>query len=342
VFYSIGGDDHCYASVLQPDGKVVLAGWADFSGQDDFAAMRLLTNGNLDPSFSGDGIVTLNMGPGLTDDQAIGVTLQVNGKIILCGNSSNGDFNVVRYDAFGVLDPSFNSDGIAAGDLAGGQTDFARKVKLSGYNILVAGWTSLGGNHDFALAAFQNDFAPLPVLLTKFMAQKNNDQVVLEWFTSNEENVDQFIIERSADGINYTSIGKLPPQALQAVNKRYSFTDQHPLAGKDFYRLLIKDVDGKKQYSKFVLIRLDNLNSSVQVFPNPAADHLQVQIPVSVKGRMVIQVADGSGKVVRTLSFEATGNMLATTINISGLSRGLYTLRIKGAAQQLTTSFLKQ
>ncbi len=132
----------------------------------------------------------------------------------------------------------------------------------------------------------------------------------------------------------------MPPQALQAVNKRYSFTDQHPLAGKDFYRLLIKDVDGKKQYSKFVLIRLDNLNSSVQVFPNPAADHLQVQIPVSVKGRMVIQVADGSGKVVRTLSFEATGNMLATTINISGLSRGLIHAPDQGAAQQLTTSFL--
>lgn len=342
VFYSIGGDDHCYASVLQSDGKVVLAGWADLSGQDDFAVMRLLTNGDLDPTFSGDGIATLNIGPGVTDDQAIGVTLQSNGKIILCGNSANGDFNVVRYDAFGNLDNTFNSDGIASADLNSGQNDFARKVKLGGYNILVAGWISMGGDHDFALAAFQNDFAPLPLLLTKFMAQKNNNEVVLEWFTSNEENIEQFIIERSADGVNYTSIGNLPPQSANALNKRYSFTDQHPLTGKDFYRLQIRDVDGKKQFSKFVLIRLDNLHNSVQVFPNPAADYLQVQVPVTVKGRVVLQVTDASGKLVRSMSFEATGNSLATTINLAGLTKGLYLLRIKGATDQLSTSFMKQ
>jgi uncharacterized delta-60 repeat protein len=341
VTISIGGDDHCYASALQADGKILLAGWADLSGQDDFAAIRLNTNGTTDNTFNGTGIVTTNIGPGLTDDQAIGTAIQSDGKILLAGNSANGDFNLVRYLTNGALDLTFSGDGMAAADLASGQNDNARKIRLISQTIYVAGWISQGGDNNFALAAFQNDASALPLLLTQFSAQKRNDEVVLQWKTADEQNIAQFVVERSVDGKSYLSIGTLPPLNTTSFNKSYSYTDAHPSPATNYYRLLIKDADGKKQYSKILIIRLNNQHTELQLFPNPATSLLQVQLPAGMKGNVALQVIDATGKMVRTINVESAGNAIVTSFNISELKQGMYLLRVKSADQQLTTSFLK-
>ena len=103
-----GGSDAAAAVAVQADGKIVVAG----SSGGNFALARYGADGTLDPSFSGDGLVTTDLG-GTDDGQ--GVAIQADGKIVVAGGSG-GNFALARYTAGGVLDTSFSGDGMQTTD----------------------------------------------------------------------------------------------------------------------------------------------------------------------------------------------------------------------------------
>lgn len=101
------GDDHVSDVVLQPNGRIVAAGWADDHG---FALARYASDGSLDPTFGGDGRATSSF-----DDEWPGATavgLQPNGKIVAAGRgpgpSGSGDMELVRY--LGRFTPTYRPD----------------------------------------------------------------------------------------------------------------------------------------------------------------------------------------------------------------------------------------
>ena len=131
------------AVAIQADGKIVAAGFTDdeFLGAD-FALVRYNVDGLLDGSFDIDGIVTTAISLGTGFDIAQALVIQPDGKIIAAGftdNSGGGtDLAVVRYNANGSLDNSFNTDGKATIDLGG--TEFIRAAAIySGNRIAIAG-----------------------------------------------------------------------------------------------------------------------------------------------------------------------------------------------------------
>ena len=79
-----GGDDRAQAIALQGDGKIVVAGYTNASGNNDFAVARLTANGNLDASFNGDGrAVTRGFGG---DDRALAAVVSpIGGRIVVVG-----------------------------------------------------------------------------------------------------------------------------------------------------------------------------------------------------------------------------------------------------------------
>ncbi len=94
------------AMVIQPDGKIVLAGYNRFPGDSqDFAVVRYTTNGSLDTSFDADGKVLTDVGS--TTETAQAMALQTDGKIVVVGTTNNGsnlDVAIVRYGNFGTVD----------------------------------------------------------------------------------------------------------------------------------------------------------------------------------------------------------------------------------------------
>jgi len=101
--------------VIQPDGKIVVAGYRQTPLGNDFAVARYKPGGGLDPTFSGDGKVTTGfVSCGLfcipLDDYPYDVALQPDGKIVAAG-TSGGSFALVRYKPDGTLDTSFSRDG---------------------------------------------------------------------------------------------------------------------------------------------------------------------------------------------------------------------------------------
>ncbi|MCX7262695.1 MAG: hypothetical protein NTX67_08030 [Burkholderiales bacterium] len=142
------GSDSASAMMLQADGKILVAGTSFNNVGTDFSLIRLNANGSLDTSFSGDGKAIISVGEGWMDDVGSAMTLQADGKILVAGSSrgNNTDFSLIRLNANGSLDTSFDGDGIA---LIGAGASFGtgRAISLQADGkILVAGSSDLGGN----------------------------------------------------------------------------------------------------------------------------------------------------------------------------------------------------
>ena len=112
----IGGDRSSMA--LQPDGKVVLAG-GEFTA---FVLARFDVDGTLDESFGTDGIVTTEIGSEFSIEEALGVAVQPDGKIVAVGYTGS-DVTVARYLTDGQLDEGFGTEGIVTGILPGRAND---------------------------------------------------------------------------------------------------------------------------------------------------------------------------------------------------------------------------
>ena len=109
-----GGYAEANAAVLQPDGKIVVAGdYQSAEGGSEFALARYNSDGSLDPSFGSGGVVTTQVED--VGSKAFGVVLQPDGKIVAGGeatSSTGGGSAVVRYLSNGSLDAGFGNGGI--------------------------------------------------------------------------------------------------------------------------------------------------------------------------------------------------------------------------------------
>lgn len=149
------GEDYGYAVALQPDGKIVVAGHGGGNSTGDFALVRYNSNGTLDTSFDGDGIVVTSVYDGY--DNAFAVSVQPDGKIIAAGSASlgeNTDFALVRYNPNGSLDTSFDIDGkVTLSFSAGSDEAYAVALQPDG-KIVAVGYASLESGLDFALVRY--------------------------------------------------------------------------------------------------------------------------------------------------------------------------------------------
>lgn len=147
----VGGRDFPSAIALQPDGKIVFAGWSRPTGAGpfDFAVARYNPNGALDASFDGDGRVITDISAG-SDDYLADVAIQADGKIVVGG--STGGFQsaaLVRYLPDGSLDSSFDGDGKVVVstptlNVAGLAIQSDGKIVTAGYPLGVTRFNSNG------------------------------------------------------------------------------------------------------------------------------------------------------------------------------------------------------
>ena len=166
---------------------------------------------------------------------------------------------------------------------------------------------------------------PLPVTLTSFKAVLNGDVVNVTWKTSVEEDIKQFEVERSANGIDFTTIGTVQPGQTN-----YLFTDKQPLTGFNYYRLKSVDMDGAYTYSSVVLVNVKNESAIISsLYPNPGNGTIQLKLQGVIEGNVLVQVIDQQGRPVATKQYgvQHTGEF-KTPIVLTDLSKGTYVLRV--------------
>jgi len=177
--------------------------------------------------------------------------------------------------------------------------------------------------------------ASLPVLAldpVDLTGTRVGSGVRLDFAGGNDTGVTLYAIERSADGVAFDGIGTVPGPAAVGGNAgltgSYSFYDNRPLPLVNYYRLKVVDRSGGYVYSRIVAVSIDKV-TGMRVFPNPANDVVYVQLPAQ-QGEIVLELHEPSGKLVRTMRIKAAVVGALTSLDISGLARGVYYLSAGG------------
>ncbi|MEN9547786.1 MAG: hypothetical protein RIR12_377 [Bacteroidota bacterium] len=168
---------------------------------------------------------------------------------------------------------------------------------------------------------------PLVALAANFISftgiLKQDNTVGLTWEASIDNEHAYFEVEKSTDRITFNTIGR-----VTGGTNLYTYVDNQPYLGNNFYRIKAVDRAGKKQFSSIINVVYNPKLEWVSLYPNPAKDFLHVEIKMATADRITIQVVDVAGKVVLSKIMLADNNVKKIPLNISALSANIYMLKI--------------
>jgi hypothetical protein len=170
----------------------------------------------------------------------------------------------------------------------------------------------------------------------EFTAYRKNTTAELNWKLSTATNeVKEFVVERSANGTSFTAIATVSASAAST----YKQIDLQPDAGINYYRIKIIYHTGVIKYSE---VRVLNFNSKadITVFPNPATDIINIQLPDSWQGKALsLDLINQAGQVVNSRSTKQASQVERLTVN--QLAAGIYLLRIQDSNGNMQTIRIK-
>jgi hypothetical protein len=184
----------------------------------------------------------------------------------------------------------------------------------------------------------------LPLTLLEFNGRIQNNDGLLNWKTENEVNTLSFIVERSTNGRNFSAIGTKLSNNAPGINN-YAFTDPGVTSlGTQmvYYRLKQKDIDDRFTYSRIVALPLDKSKTVVMLYPNPASNELNLTVNMLRSDKVVCQVIDAAGKLVRQETKQLSSGSSSWSIDISRLAPGAYYFNLQGSVVNQQLSFIKQ
>jgi hypothetical protein len=218
---------------------------------------------------------------------------------LVTASTTNGDYSLrVKYDYVFAFGPTC---------MAGGSGS--------------SGWVS---------ATFGILNTPLAVEMSTLSARKeSNKAIAILWKTAKEEGNNGFQIERSSDGENFSTIGKIKGEINSTVEKTYNFSDAAPLQGVNYYRIKSKALDGKEAISKIVSVNFsDKVKTALQVYPNPVHSALQVEVMSDEESTKTVQVFDLAGRIVLTQNTVLTKGLNSISLDVNSVLAGTYLVKV--------------
>ncbi|HSF44771.1 MAG TPA: T9SS type A sorting domain-containing protein [Chitinophagaceae bacterium] len=182
----------------------------------------------------------------------------------------------------------------------------------------------------------------VPVTLTNFEAIAKAGEVELTWSTSSESNSSYFAVERSSNGRDFKEIGRVKSSGNSSTTKNYSFTDKTPLAGKNYYRLKMVDLDATFKFSEMRTVSTTGSDLEFSIGPNPVQTEASIRINGTQRGRFSLTVTDLMGRTLKSMNFTKSENLFSQKINLADLPAGQYVLSIKGENISFTQRLMKR
>lgn len=307
IVSSVGsGNDEAYGMVVQPNGRIVIAGFSGDGTDDDFTLARFDADGALDPSFDSDGIVTTSFGPGI--DRAFSIALQPDGRIVAGGMASNGpeiNFALVRYGTDGDLDLTFSDDGKTINGFSA--LCFARSPALMPDGRITIGGTS---GYGFMVALYNADGTP--------------------------------DISFSGDGVQSTSIEdsygnavavQTDGKILLAGTANFP-SDLNHFAVVRYITSLNIDV-----------LELGGTHQAPLIYPNPIGLNTTLEYELRSSERITIRLEDLEGRTVKTYlngTVQAAGPQRVALELSDAIAPGTYLLTISSAQGSASVQVVKE
>lgn len=172
----------------------------------------------------------------------------------------------------------------------------------------------------------------LPATGLELTATRTGNQVQLNWKTLTELNSDHFEIERSTDGRNFSKVGTpVAGAGTSDVIRQYQQQDNITglQANQLYYRIRLKDRNGKSAYSNVATVKLPENGAIIKVVPNPFISEVTVSVSGEAGNQYGIRLMDISGRTLMNSSQKVSTEQPTTTIrNLNGLIRGVYLLEV--------------
>jgi hypothetical protein len=216
---------------------------------------------------------------------------------------------------------SFSSSGQIYMSTSGGDNQLYRmETDLSLTHMST--FTSDGVGAD--LTSCNYPFTILAVSWENFsVSLQSNKTVSVSWEVSQQINNKGYYVQRSTDGASWIELGFVPNSGTTKSSGTYSFADNNPYSGKNFYRIRQADINGSSNYSEIKTLVIGTADSEPSVWPNPAKDVIRVQNNISANS--IAKIYTQSGSLVKETKLQAGIN----SISVSSLPFGAYIISIK-------------
>lgn len=192
----------------------------------------------------------------------------------------------------------------------------------------------------FALGSSSSSTNPLPVKFADVKAIVQDQKAVISWSNLTEENVEEYEVERSADGVSFSTVATVKPSVNNSSKASYRVKDENPLSGSSYYRILALETTGKKVYSTIMKVTINSPSDIFSVYPNPVTgNQFSLYIPQLTEGVYSVRIVNTAGQVILGNQFAHPGGLLSRSVELPAtIPAGVYYLSFNGG----TVSYNKQ
>lgn len=189
--------------------------------------------------------------------------------------------------------------------------------------------TTLAGSFETPVAQFQlNIDNVLPVELTSFAVNCENDYPIVTWQTASEHNSASFMIDRSADGMQWEAITTIEAAGNSNSTINYKYEDLTTMRFVGYYRLTQVDIDGKQKVYDAIYTNCSKSENEVELYPNPAQDDLTISLSTKESAKVQIEFVNANGLTVKSESHDAYAGVNHFKHNVEQLLSGIYYVKI--------------
>lgn len=238
----------------------------------------------------------------ISDGAAIGRTAKIG---LSWGTESDVSATLAQREALQVV---VWNDGLTRWDNYGGTNFSAGHTQASGtFNSS----SSISFSENIVTLGSTEAANPLPVDLISFAGVNQNGFNKLDWKTASELNNDYFELQRSNTGEEFLAVTKIQGKGTTNDLTAYTFVDEQPYAGKNYYRLKQVDFNGNFEYSNIILVTNDVEDVfNISVFPNPASKEASITIR-TLKGdeyEATVHITDMTGRTLTSYVIHGEGS----------------------------------
>ena len=167
--------------------------------------------------------------------------------------------------------------------------------------------------------------------LASFSAEREKHHIHLEWSSATNGQILRYFVQRSFDGENWEDIGMLKiPEASRPLED-FSYIDNHPHTGSNFYRLKQESKGDIPSFSNVVVVEmLQSGSHTTHLYPNPAIFGASIDLHLQEISPVYISLMNAESQTIATIFSDQTSIGRHTVeLNLEELPRGTYTCLIE-------------
>lgn len=308
-----------------------LNAWHHLAATYDGSTMKLYIDGVLAGTRAQTGTITVNANPlvlgnqfgfselfgGYADDFRVWNVARSATEI---QNNMNKELNPAAET--GLVSYYTSNQGIAAGTNTGLITLPDQKGTNNG---MLTNFTLTGTSSNYRQQ--NSSLVTLPLKWLSFTAQIQNEQVLLNWSTADEQHTKDFIVQHSVNSSDWYDLSNITAAGNNIGTNNYSYLHAAPADGINYYRIQQRDIDNKSSFSTVRSVKLSDNQSVFSVINNPVINHV---LQVQVKKPALLSLYDMHGKLLLKRKVPGTER-----IDLSLHQKGLYLLKANGQKMKI-------